>query len=357
VISDFATFTTAQSPTTIGNLAANSFINNHINDTYAYPVALTWYGALKLTVQTQDQTMQGKLITGFAPYLNGTTTVVNGAGSTDAVDNRVFGVLPLEIFLINNDANAKTLGLARADAQWAGTADTAVTPDARYWADDMFMITGLQVQAYRATKDMKYLTRATTAMLSYFTALQQTSGLFWHTKNVHILWGRANGWVAAGAAELLLELPAGSMRDQIMAGFKKQMAGLLPLQVSSPGTGDDGLWRQVLDDTAAPTESSSSAMFTFTLITGLKNGWLDEPTYGPPARKAWLGLLANTDGSGQIDKVCIGTGAPDTTQYTTIAQQTAYYVGRQLTRGDLHGEAPLLWSAAALLRTDCPGMR
>ncbi len=39
-----------------------------------------------------------------------------------------------------------------------------ITKDARYWADDMFMITGLQVYAYRATKDQKYLTHAATAM-------------------------------------------------------------------------------------------------------------------------------------------------------------------------------------------------
>jgi rhamnogalacturonyl hydrolase YesR len=278
--------------------------------------------------------------------------VDNSASAT--VDNRVFGVLPLEIFLINGDMTSKTLGLARADMQWATPNTAGITSDARYWIDDMFMITGLQVQAYRATQDMKYLTRATTTMLSYVPALQQPSGLFWHTQTAQILWGRGNGWMAAGSAELLLELPAGTMRDQIMTVFKKQMAALLTVQVSSPGTADDGLWRQVLDDTAAPTESSGSAMFTFALVTGLKNGWLDEPTYGPAARKAWLGLVANVDANGQIDKVCIGTGA---TTATTPAAQLAYYVGRQLTRGDLHGQAPLLWSAAAMLRTDCPGVR
>jgi hypothetical protein len=44
-------------------------------------------------------------------------------------------------------------------------------------------------------------------------------------------------------AELLLDLPAGSQRDMVMAGFKKMMDGLLPLQVS--GGTDDGMWRQV----------------------------------------------------------------------------------------------------------------
>jgi hypothetical protein len=64
--------------------------------------------------------------------------------------------------------------------------------------------------------------------------------------------------------------------------------------------------------------------------------------------------VANVDNTGQIDKVCIGTAA---TTATTPTAQRDYYVQRMLVRGDLHGQAPLLWSAAALLRTDCPGMR
>ena len=57
-------------------------------------------------------------------------------------------------------------------------------------------------------------------------------------------WGRANGWVAAGMTELLLDLPT-DQRDMVMVGYKKMMDGLLPLQVT--GGTDDGMWRQVLD--------------------------------------------------------------------------------------------------------------
>ena len=50
--------------------------------------------------------------------------------------------------------------------------------------------------------------------------------------------------------------------------------------------GKDGMWRQLIDHDEAWPESSSSAMFSFAMITGVKRGWLDAATYGPAARKA-----------------------------------------------------------------------
>ena len=105
----------------------------------------------------------------------------------------MFGVLPLEIFLINGDTTSKTLGLARADMQYSTLNAQGVPVDVRTWVDDMFMITGLQVQAYRATQNMTYLTHATTTMLSYLPALQQSNGLFWHTQTAQVFWGRGTG--------------------------------------------------------------------------------------------------------------------------------------------------------------------
>ena len=45
------------------------------------------------------------------------------------------------------------LGRSFADKQWETTTPDGITTEARYWIDDMFMITAVQVQAYRATGD------------------------------------------------------------------------------------------------------------------------------------------------------------------------------------------------------------
>ena len=275
------------------------------------------------------------------------------------MDDRAFGDLPLEIFIEKGTAACKTLGMARADAQWTPAADTAVTPDARYWSDDMFMITGLQDFGYRATKTQKYLDRAALTMVAYLQALQQSDGLMSHTKQTMAKWGRANGWFAAGMALLLQDLPASANRDTIMAGYKKMMDGLLTVQITS-GT-DAGAWRQVLDRTDAGVEMSCTAMFTYALVTGIKNGWISGAQYVTAAKNGWTALGNKTNGSGQLSQVCPGTGqaSGQSGVGSDLKSQQDFYIKLQssFAAGDQHGQAPLMWAAIALLRNDCPGVR
>jgi len=53
------------------------------------------------------------------------------------------------------------------------------------WIDDMFMITAVQVQAYRATGDKKYIERAAKEMVLYLDSLQRPNGLFFHALMCH----------------------------------------------------------------------------------------------------------------------------------------------------------------------------
>lgn len=104
---------------------------------------------------------------------------------------------------------------------------------------------------------------------------------------------------------------------------------------------EEGLWRQLLDNAAAWPETSGTGMFAFAMITGVKNNWLDGATYGPAARRAWLGLVKYLDELGNMREVCVGTNK---------GFSVAYYLDRPREVGNLHGQAPLLWSASALLR-------
>src|SRR5262249_36944355 len=144
----------------------------------------------------------------------------------------------------------------------------------RFWIDDMFMITTVETLAYRATGDAKYIDRAALEMVAYLDTLQQPNGLFYHAPDAPFFWGRGNGWMAAGTSELLRSLPENHpQREHIMEGYRRMMAALLKYQ------GDDGMWRQIIDHPESWPESSGSGMFTFALITGVKQGWLDEKTY------------------------------------------------------------------------------
>ena len=82
-------------------------------------------------------------------------------------------------------------------------------------------------------------------------------------------------------------------------------------------------------------------MFTFAMITGVKNGWLDAASYSPAARKAWIAVTGYIDQNNDTTSVCEGTSKQNDLQY---------YLQRRRKTGDFHGQAPILWAASALLR-------
>ena len=299
-----------------------------------YPEVCAGYGSLTVAELTKNKELKNQLLQKFETLWS--TEGQKHVSSQAHVDYRVFGVVPLQLYMQTSEQKFLDLGRGLADQQWGKTTPDGITAEARYWIDDMYMITAVQVQAYRATRDRKYIDRAATTMAAYLDKLQQPNGLFYHAPDSKFFWGRGDGWVAAGMAELLRSLPKKHpQRARVMEGYRKMMAALLKHQ------GADGLWRQLIDNPESWAETSSTGMFTFSMITGVKNGWLDAKVYGPAARKAWLGLVSQLDQDGNVKDVCVGTNKGFTVQY---------YLDRERRVGDLHGQAPLLWSASALLR-------
>src|SRR5438105_15608256 len=94
----------------------------------------------------------------------------------------------------------------------------------RYWIDDTYVITLLQLQAFRATAKRLYLDRATRELVAHLKKLQQPNGLFFHALDVPFFWGRGNGWVAAGMTEMLGSLPESHPEQPlILACYRKMM--------------------------------------------------------------------------------------------------------------------------------------
>lgn len=308
-----------------------------------YPEACTWYGALTAAHLTGDRDLRDRLAAKFEPFL--TPEGSRHVNRSAHVDYRVLGIVPLEIYLQTGDARFRQLGLSLADAQWERATPDGITAEARYWIDDMYMIPALQAQAFRVTGEAKYLDRAALAMVAYLDRLQRPSGLFYHAECSPFYWSRGNGWMAAGVAELLRDLPASHpLQPRIMAGYRQMMAALLPLQDAA------GLWHQLLDATDSWPETSGTAMFAFAMVTGVKEGWLDAETYGPPARRAWLALVGRLDAGANLRDVCAGTDKASKAVGPDLATQRKFYLDRPRLTGDLHGQAPALWTASALLR-------
>ncbi len=334
----FSNWPAGHSPQEIGKALAEHFVSSphqHPSGAISYSEAGTWYGALTFAQLTHDTDLRVRLIKRFEPLLPG------GAEEAlvprrDHVDDSIFGIVPLEIAIQTGDKKYLDYGLSFADRQWEHPLPGGLSHQTRYWIDDMYMLTILDLQAYRATGDSKYLDRAANEMVAYLDKLQQPNGLFYHAPDVPFFWGRGDGWVAAGMAEMLRSLPASHpQRARIMSAYKLMMAALLKYQAP------DGMWRQLIDRDDAWEESSSSGMFTFALVSGVKNGWLDAATYGPAARKAWIAVTGFIDQNSDVTAVCEGTGKNNSLDY---------YLARKRRTGDFHGQEPILWAASALLR-------
>ncbi|MDB5112284.1 MAG: glycosyl hydrolase [Mucilaginibacter sp.] len=338
------------SPQEIGRLVAEHFIaTTHPNfgspkppKSITYPEACAWYGALLYASSANDTMLIRKLANRFEPFYGGEKNLVP---VPDMVDNTVFGSVPLELYLLTKDKKYLETGLSFADRQWLlpdhftpamkELADKGLSWQTRLWIDDMFMITTIQMQAYRATGNHQYIDRAAKEMVYYLDQLQQPNGLFYHAEDVPFFWARGNGWMAAGMTELLSVLPTNNeYKARILVGYKKMMASLKNYQA------ENGMWRQLIDDKDAWFESSGTGMFTYAIITGVKKGWLNKNEYGPTARKGWLALVSHINKNGDIDAVCEGTNKKNDRQY---------YLDRKTLTGDMHGQAPVLWCASALL--------
>ena len=336
----FRNWPAGRSPQEVGKRLAENFLKRDFEyqsgkrPYVIYPEALTWYGALNVAEELKDKDLKTRLVQKFDRFL--TPEGAKAISPQAHVDYRVFGIVPLEIYMQTKDRRFLDIGQGLADKQWEKTTPDGITAEARYWIDDMYMITAVQVQAYRATGDKKYLERAAKTMVAYLDKLQQPNGLFFHAPDAQFYWGRGNGWQAAGMTELLLSLPKDHpLRPRIVQGYSKMMESLLKYQ------GKDGLWNQLLDHAESWPETSGTGMFTFAMVTGVKNGWLPKKTYGPAARKAWLGLTEHIDKNANVTDVCEGTNKGFSVQY---------YLDRKRLTGDLHGQAAALWSAMALLR-------
>jgi len=112
-----------------------------------------------------------------------------------------------------------------------------------------------------------------------------------------LMWARGNGWVLAGTAAVLAQMPADlETRPRYERLFVEMAGRVAELQ------GEGGLWGSSLLDPMdrQPPESSASALFCAALAWGVGDGLLDGDAYLPVVRSAWEGLAAAVDEDGRL---------------------------------------------------------
>lgn len=172
------------------------------------------------------------------------------------------------------------------------------TPASDYWwwADGLYMVMPVMTKLYQTTGDERYLEK----LHEYFTYAKsimydEETGLFFRdakyvypkhkSLNGHKdFWARGDGWVFAGLAKVLADLPKDHKHRAEYVQIYVRMADALA-KVQQP----DGHWtRSLFDPEHAPGyETSGTAFFTYGYLWGINNGYLDKSRYLPVALNSW----------------------------------------------------------------------
>ncbi len=112
-----------------------------------------------------------------------------------------------------------------------------------------------------------------------------------------IFWGRGNGWVVAGLANIIEQLPSNSEIRPFYIHLFQEMSGRL-VELQQP----DGFWHaSLLDPVNYPNpETSATALITYAFAYGINNGMLNREQFVAPLKKAWSSLLSAVDTSGKL---------------------------------------------------------
>jgi len=172
------------------------------------------------------------------------------------------------------------------------------TPNNDYWwwVDGLYMVMPVMTKLYKVTGNELYLDKLTeyyhyakSIMYDSETKLFYRDARYVYPEHKSVngkkdFWARGDGWLFAGLAKVLKDMPDDFKNRAV---FEKQFKTMAKTIVKAQQK--EGYWtRSMLDPQHAPGyETSGSAFFTYGLLWGINNGYLKEKTYLPAAMKGW----------------------------------------------------------------------
>ena len=165
-----------------------------------------------------------------------------------------------------------------------------------WWADGLYMAMPVMTKMYKITENPLYLDKlytyfnyANSIMFDSVTNLYYRDAKYVYPKHKSAngkkdFWARGDGWVFAGLAKVIKDLPKDYQSREMFVNRYQNMAKSILLSQQK-----EGYWtRSMLDPQHAPgPETSGTAFFTYGLLWGINNGYLDQKTYLSAAMKGW----------------------------------------------------------------------
>jgi unsaturated rhamnogalacturonyl hydrolase len=165
-----------------------------------------------------------------------------------------------------------------------------------WWADGLYMVMPVMTKLYKVTGNELYLKKlqeyfgyANSIMYDEEAHLYFRDAKYVYPKHKSLngkkdFWARGDGWVFAGLAKVIQDLPKNSpIRKEFVTRYKALAKSIKEAQQP------EGYWtRSMLDPQHAPgPETSGTAFFTYGYLWGINNGILDTKTYLPVVTKSW----------------------------------------------------------------------
>lgn len=165
-----------------------------------------------------------------------------------------------------------------------------------WWSDALYMVMPVMTKMYKLTGDVQYLDKLYENLLySDRIMLDQETGLYFRDaryvypnhKSVNgkkDFWARGDGWVLAGLAKVLQDLPKDYKHYKFFVDKFQRLADIVAKTQQK-----DGYWtRSILDPNHAPgLETSGTAFFAYGIMWGVNNGFLAKKDYKKCIDRAW----------------------------------------------------------------------
>ena len=185
--------------------------------------------------------------------------------------------------------------VARAKEVMGYEADSKAN-DYWWWADALYMVMPVMTKMYKLTGDEKYLDKlyanicySDSIMLDKETGLYFRDGKYVYPKHKTAsgqkdFWARGDGWVLAGLAKVLQDMPKTYKHQPFFVEKFVNLAQAVK-KLQQP----EGHWtRSMMDPHQAPGyETSGTAFFCYGILWGVNNGYLAKKEFDPVIAKAW----------------------------------------------------------------------
>ena len=183
----------------------------------------------------------------------------------------------------------------------------------------------------------------------YRHAWDESRSMFWadpQTGQSAHCWGRALGWYCMAVVDVMDFLPEGTPGRAEVLDIFRGIFDILP-KWADPET---GLWYQVLDQRGREgnyLEATCNAMFSYSLLKGIRMGYLDESLTGY-AEKVYAALLdefVTTDpetGLVSLENCCAVAGLGGSGNRSGDYE---YYLSEPVRPNDSKGIGPLVWAS------------